>query len=177
MIHDTRIGEPSTLFPHPLKNSCAKFVPEPKAMGKDFQNVRLIEASRFELITSQLSEFKRGRIIGLKEGSWANQRISRHMGRSDAAIRRFWQEWVDNGIFQSHDNSSRSRATADREDRLIVRSDVTVPDSSLSTIRRGTRARVFSMTIQRQLIERNLPSYRPLRLLPLMPVHCVARLQ
>ncbi|GFS94214.1 hypothetical protein TNCV_3786711 [Trichonephila clavipes] len=35
----------------------------------------------------QLSEFERGRIIGLKEAGWANRRIARHMGRSDAAIR------------------------------------------------------------------------------------------
>ncbi|GFW24530.1 transposable element Tc1 transposase [Trichonephila clavipes] len=31
----------------------------------------------------QLSKFERGRIIGLKEGVWANRRIARHMGRSD----------------------------------------------------------------------------------------------
>ncbi|GFW91225.1 HTH_Tnp_Tc3_2 domain-containing protein [Trichonephila clavipes] len=33
------------------------------------------------------------------------------------------------------------------------------------------------MAIHRQLIERNLRSYRPLRYLPHTPVHCVARLQ
>ncbi|GFW13243.1 hypothetical protein TNCV_4121411 [Trichonephila clavipes] len=43
-----------------------------------------------------------------------------------------------NGRFQCHDGSGRPRATADREDRLIVRSAVAVPDSSLSTIRRVT---------------------------------------
>ncbi|GFW34140.1 transposable element Tcb1 transposase [Trichonephila clavipes] len=37
----------------------------------------------------QLSEFERDRIIELKEGSWANRRIARHMGRSDAASRRY----------------------------------------------------------------------------------------
>ncbi|GFY03106.1 uncharacterized protein TNCV_981111 [Trichonephila clavipes] len=37
--------------------------------------------------------------------------------------------------FQTHDGSGRSRDTEDREDRLIVRSAVTAPDSSLSTIR------------------------------------------
>ncbi|GFY34866.1 transposable element Tc1 transposase [Trichonephila clavipes] len=30
----------------------------------------------------QLSEFKRGRINGLKEKGWVNRRIARHMGRS-----------------------------------------------------------------------------------------------
>ncbi|GFU63346.1 HTH_Tnp_Tc3_2 domain-containing protein [Trichonephila clavipes] len=99
------------------------------------------------------------------------------MGRSDASIRRYWQEWVNNGRFQCLDGSGRPRATADREDRLIVRSAVIAPDSSLSTLRRATRARVSTMTIHKQLIKRNLPSYRPLRHLPLTPAHCRARLQ
>ncbi|GFT05603.1 transposable element Tcb1 transposase [Trichonephila clavipes] len=42
----------------------------------------------------QLSEFERGRIIGLEKGVWTNRRIARHMGRSDAAIRRCWREWT-----------------------------------------------------------------------------------
>ena len=87
----------------------------------------------------QLSEFKRGRVIGLKDAGWANWRIARHMGRSDAAIRRCWQEWVDNGRFRRHNGSGRPMATTDREDRVMVRSAVTAPDSSLSTIRRATR--------------------------------------
>ncbi|GFU18250.1 HTH_Tnp_Tc3_2 domain-containing protein [Trichonephila clavipes] len=87
----------------------------------------------------QLSEFERGRIIELKEAGWENRRIARYMGRGDAAIRRCWQEWVEDGRFQCHDGSGRSRATADWEDRLIVRSAVTASDPSLSTIRRTTR--------------------------------------
>ncbi|GFV04107.1 uncharacterized protein TNCV_917281 [Trichonephila clavipes] len=51
----------------------------------------------------QLSTFERGRIIGLKEAGWTNRRIARHMERIDAAIRRCWQGWVDNGRFQHHD--------------------------------------------------------------------------
>ncbi|GFX38379.1 transposable element Tc1 transposase [Trichonephila clavipes] len=65
----------------------------------------------------------------------ANWRITRHMGRSYAAIRKCWEEWVDSGRFQHHDGSGRPRATADQEDRLTVRSAVTALDSSLSTIR------------------------------------------
>ncbi|GFW91297.1 transposable element Tc1 transposase [Trichonephila clavipes] len=57
------------------------------------------------------------------------------MGRSDAAIRRCWQEWVDSVRFQRHDGSVQPKTTADRVDRLIVRSAVTAPDSLLSTIR------------------------------------------
>ncbi|GFS56429.1 hypothetical protein TNCV_4302621 [Trichonephila clavipes] len=64
-----------------------------------------------------------------------------------------WYDRVDCGRFQRHDGSGRHRATADREDRLVVRSAVTVPDSSLSTIRLETRTRVSNMTIPRRLIE------------------------
>ncbi|GFX87473.1 HTH_Tnp_Tc3_2 domain-containing protein [Trichonephila clavipes] len=81
------------------------------------------------------------------------------MGRSEAAIRRCWQVWVDNGRFQRQDDSGRPKATAGREDRLIVISAATAHDSSLSTIRGVTRTRVSTMTIHRRLIERNLRSY------------------
>ncbi|GFX82561.1 hypothetical protein TNCV_2167091 [Trichonephila clavipes] len=54
----------------------------------------------------------------------------RHMDRSDSSIRRCGQEWADNGRFQHHDGSGRTRATTDGEDRLMVRSAVTAPVSS-----------------------------------------------
>ncbi|GFS49412.1 hypothetical protein NPIL_411241 [Nephila pilipes] len=47
----------------------------------------------------QLLKFQRSRNIGLKEAGWANRRIALHMGRSDVAISRCWQEWVDSGRF------------------------------------------------------------------------------
>ncbi|GFY28578.1 HTH_Tnp_Tc3_2 domain-containing protein [Trichonephila clavipes] len=97
----------------------------------------------------------------MKEAGWENRIIARQMSRNDAAIRRCCQEWMNNGIFQRHDGSGRPRATADRKDRLILRSSVTAPDSSLSTIRRATCTRVSTMTFHRRLIERNLCAYRP----------------
>ncbi|GFX89131.1 HTH_Tnp_Tc3_2 domain-containing protein [Trichonephila clavipes] len=75
------------------------------------------------------------------------------MGQSDAAIRRCWQEWVANSRFQRHEGNGRPRATADREDVLIVKSAVTAPDSSLSIIRHATHTRVSTMTLHRRLIE------------------------
>ncbi|GFT88708.1 HTH_Tnp_Tc3_2 domain-containing protein [Trichonephila clavipes] len=103
--------------------------------------------------------FERGRIIGLKEAGWTNRRIACHISRSNAAIRRRRQEWADHGRIQRPDGRGRPRSTADREDILIVRSTVTAPDSSLSTIRCAIRTRVSTMTIHRRLIENNLRSY------------------
>ncbi|GFV66226.1 HTH_Tnp_Tc3_2 domain-containing protein [Trichonephila clavipes] len=77
------------------------------------------------------------------------------MGRSDAAIIKCYQEWVDSGRFRHHD----------------------ALDSSLSAIRRVIRTLESSVTTDRRLIERNLHSYQPLRHLRLTPAHCRARLQ
>ncbi|GFU48895.1 HTH_Tnp_Tc3_2 domain-containing protein [Trichonephila clavipes] len=84
---------------------------------------------RIRVHYEQLSEFERGRIIRLKETGSTNRKIACHMGRNDAATRKCCQEWVDSSIFQRHDSSGRPRVTADREDRLIVKSAVTAPDS------------------------------------------------
>ncbi|GFV64348.1 uncharacterized protein TNCV_2502661 [Trichonephila clavipes] len=91
----------------------------------------------FELYYEQLSEFERGHIIELKMGGWAIRRIADNMGRSNAANRRCWQEWVDSSRFKRHDDSGHPRATVDQEERLIVRSAVPALDSSLSTIRKS----------------------------------------
>ncbi|GFX90893.1 HTH_Tnp_Tc3_2 domain-containing protein [Trichonephila clavipes] len=63
---------------------------------------------------------------------------------------------MDNGRFQRHDGSGQPRATTDRENKLIVRSTVTAPDSSLSTVGRATRTRVSNITIHRRLRDQNL---------------------
>ncbi|GFV40229.1 hypothetical protein TNCV_1443821 [Trichonephila clavipes] len=36
-----------------------------------------------------------------------------YMGQNDEAIRSCWQEWVNNGSFQCHDDNDRLWATAD----------------------------------------------------------------
>ncbi|GFU71973.1 transposable element Tcb1 transposase [Trichonephila clavipes] len=45
----------------------------------------------------QLTDFDRGRIIGLREAGWSNRRIGRHLGRSDMVVARCWQQWITEG--------------------------------------------------------------------------------
>ncbi|GFS60026.1 uncharacterized protein TNCV_3455921 [Trichonephila clavipes] len=70
----------------------------------------------------QLSEFYRARIIGLKEIGWANWRVTRYMGRSDADNRSCRKKCMVSGRFQRHDGSGRPSATAVGEGILIIRS-------------------------------------------------------
>ncbi|GFS83140.1 HTH_Tnp_Tc3_2 domain-containing protein [Trichonephila clavipes] len=45
----------------------------------------------------QLTDFDRGRIIGLREAGWSNRRIGRHLGQSDMVVARCWQQWITEG--------------------------------------------------------------------------------
>ncbi|UYV76875.1 LAMA2 [Cordylochernes scorpioides] len=56
-------------------------------------------------------EFETGRDIGMKEAGWSNRLIARHQCRSDAAIRRCWQKWVNNGTMQRQRSTKGNNRT------------------------------------------------------------------
>ncbi|GFT19059.1 transposable element Tc1 transposase [Trichonephila clavipes] len=128
----------------------------------------------------QLTDFDRGRIIGLREAGWSNRRIGRHLGRSDMVVARCWQQWITEGRVYRRGGSGRPRNTNDREDRAIRRVAPSAPTTSLASIQRHlppSRHPVPSReTIRRRLTEVGLRSRRPLRRLPLTPHHRQCRL-
>ncbi|GFV30093.1 transposable element Tcb1 transposase [Trichonephila clavipes] len=92
----------------------------------------------------QLTDFDRGRIIGLREAGWSNRRIGRHLGRSDMVVARCWQQWITEGsvdwIF------CRPRATWSVTDwRRVIFSD----ESRFSLSADDHRTRVWRRTGQR----------------------------
>ncbi|GFX76940.1 hypothetical protein TNCV_2258031 [Trichonephila clavipes] len=58
--------------------------------------------------------------------------------RATVRVRKRSYHWIES-----------SRTTADRDNRLVVRSTVTAPDSSVSTVRCATRTRMSIMTADR----------------------------
>ncbi|GFT13000.1 HTH_38 domain-containing protein [Trichonephila clavipes] len=82
----------------------------------------------------QLTDFDRGRIIGLREAGWSNRRIGRHLGRSDMVVARCWQ--LDHRRLYRRGGSGRPRNTNDREDRAIRRVATSAPTTSLASIQR-----------------------------------------
>ncbi|GFV30851.1 transposable element Tcb2 transposase [Trichonephila clavipes] len=128
----------------------------------------------------QLTDFDRGRIIGLREAGWSNRRIGRHLGRSDMVVARCWQQWITEGRVYRRGGSGRPRNTNDSEDRAIRRVATSAPTTSLASIQRHlppSRHPVPSReTIRRRLTEVGLRSRRPLRRLPLTPHHRQCRL-
>ncbi|GFW89723.1 transposable element Tcb1 transposase [Trichonephila clavipes] len=113
----------------------------------------------------QLTDFDRGRIIGLREAGWSNRRIGRHLGRSDMVVARCWQQWITEGRVYRRGGSGRPRNTNDREDRAIRRVATSAPTTSLASIQRHlppSRHPVPSReTIRRRLTECRLDFCRP----------------
>ncbi|GFV50306.1 transposable element Tcb2 transposase [Trichonephila clavipes] len=100
---------------------------------------------------SQLSEFERGLIIGMKTAGWSTRRIAGQVDRSEKTTR--------------------------REHRRIVRQALVDPSVTRSTIRADVGVAIVPQTISRHLAEANLKSKCPFRALPLTPEHRQLRLQ
>ncbi|GFX21832.1 transposable element Tcb2 transposase [Trichonephila clavipes] len=43
---------------------------------------------------SQLSEFERGLIIGMKTAGWSTRRVAGQVDRSECAVRNSWEQWT-----------------------------------------------------------------------------------
>ncbi|GFT70144.1 HTH_38 domain-containing protein [Trichonephila clavipes] len=61
----------------------------------EFKSMNALRRNRRQY--EQLTDFDRGRIIGLREAGWSNRRIGRHLGRSDMVVARCWQQWITEG--------------------------------------------------------------------------------
>ncbi|GFW95764.1 uncharacterized protein TNCV_19951 [Trichonephila clavipes] len=69
---------------------------------------------------SQLSEFERGLIIGMKTADWSTRRVAGQLYRSECAVRNCWEQWTREGTHVRKTGSGVTRKTTRREDRRIV---------------------------------------------------------
>ncbi|GFY00401.1 transposable element Tcb1 transposase [Trichonephila clavipes] len=126
---------------------------------------------------SQLSEFERAPIIGMKTAGWSTRRVAGQVDRSECAIRNCWEQWTREGTHAWKTGSGVTRKTTRREDRRIVRQALEDPRVTRSTIRAEVGVVIVPQTISRHLAEANLKSKRPFRALPVTPEHRQLRLQ
>ncbi|GFV20739.1 transposable element Tc1 transposase [Trichonephila clavipes] len=126
---------------------------------------------------SQLSEFERGLIIGMKTAGGSTRRVSGQVDRLECAVRNCWEQWTREGTHVRKTGSGATRKTTRREDRRKVWQALVDPTVTRSTIRADVGVAIVPQTISRHLAEANLKSKRPFRTLPLTPEHRQLRLQ
>ncbi|GFV14002.1 transposable element Tcb2 transposase [Trichonephila clavipes] len=136
---------------------------------------------RFRRQYEQLSQSKRGRIIGMMQTGWSARRVARQLGRSDCVVRRCWDQWIREMSFTRISGSGRPRQTSHRENSHTVRNARVQPTASSATIQAQVTpslgALVSSRTTRRCMAEGHLGSRRPLHVLPLTPTHLRLRLE
>ncbi|GFW68054.1 transposable element Tc1 transposase [Trichonephila clavipes] len=125
---------------------------------------------------SQLSEFERGLIIGMKTADWSTRRVAGQVDRSECAVRNCWEQWTREGTHTRKTGSGVTRKTTRSEDRRIMRQALVDPTVTRSTIRADVSVAIVPQTISRHLAVANLKSKRPFRALLLTPEHRQLRL-
>ncbi|GFX60408.1 transposable element Tc1 transposase [Trichonephila clavipes] len=126
---------------------------------------------------SQLSEFKRGLIIGRKTAGRSTRRVAGQVDRSECAFRNCCEQWTREGTHARKTGSGATWKTTRREDQRIVRQALVDPTVTRSTIRADVGVAIVPQTISRHLAGANLKSKPPFRALPLTPEHRQLRLQ
>ncbi|GFV30244.1 uncharacterized protein TNCV_97201 [Trichonephila clavipes] len=58
---------------------------------------RNIPGKRARRHFSQLSEMKKGLIIGMKTAGWSTRRVAGQVDRSECAVRNCWEQWTREG--------------------------------------------------------------------------------
>ncbi|GFV34651.1 transposable element Tcb2 transposase [Trichonephila clavipes] len=74
---------------------------------------------RFRIQYEQLSQFERGRIIGMMEAGWSARRVARQLSRSDYVLRRCWDQWIREMSFTRRPGSELPQQISRPEDRHI----------------------------------------------------------
>ncbi|GFV45545.1 transposable element Tc1 transposase [Trichonephila clavipes] len=120
---------------------------------------------------SQLREFKRGLIIGMKTAGWSMCRVAEQVDRSECVVRNCWAQWTREGTHAWNTGSGAIRKTTRREDRRIVRQTLVDHTVTRSTIRADAGVAIVPQTNYRHLAEANHKPLRPFRALPLTPEH------
>ncbi|GFX80184.1 uncharacterized protein TNCV_2108281 [Trichonephila clavipes] len=105
---------------------------------------------------SQLSEFERGLIIGMKTAGWSTCRVAGQVDRSECSIRNCWEQWIREGTHAWKTGSGATRKTTRREDRRIVWQALVDPTVTRSTIRANVGVAIFHKqfpdTLQKQFL-------------------------
>ncbi|GFW12856.1 transposable element Tc1 transposase [Trichonephila clavipes] len=126
---------------------------------------------------SQLSDFKRDLIIGMKIAGLLTLRVAGQVDRSECVVRNCWEQWTREGTHAWKTGSGVTRKTTRREDRRIVRQAFVDPTVTRPRIRADVGVAIVPQTIFRHLAEANHKFKRPFRALPLTREHRQLRLQ
>ncbi|GBM54029.1 hypothetical protein AVEN_215401-1 [Araneus ventricosus] len=123
----------------------------------------------------QLTEFERGRVVGLREGGFSFRDIAERLARNVSTVHDCWQQWSREGTDSRRLGSERPRGNTEREDRRVRRMAVAHRTASAAEIRAAVGTTVIQRTVANRLHQGQLRARRPVACIPLIPNHCRLR--
>ncbi|GFV71017.1 transposable element Tcb2 transposase [Trichonephila clavipes] len=98
---------------------------------------------------SQLSEFERGLIIGMKTASWSMLHVPGQVDRSECAVRNCWEKWTREGTHARKTGSVATRKIHEERGSKDRAASLCGPHSdSLSDRSRRRRSNCFANNFQ-----------------------------
>ncbi|GFV06776.1 transposable element Tcb2 transposase [Trichonephila clavipes] len=129
----------------------------------------------------QISEFKRGRIVGLREDGLSYRAVAARVQRNSSTIMRVSKQWTDEGQTARKSGSGPRNVTSACDDRRLVRmaqTDRTASSRQLAAQwSTATGVSLCASSIRRRLLQRGLRARIPLYRIPLTQNHHRLRLQ
>ncbi|GFW55002.1 transposable element Tcb2 transposase [Trichonephila clavipes] len=135
----------------------------------------------------QISEFKRGRIVGLREAGLSYRAVATRVQRNSSTIMRVSKQWTDEGWTARKSGSGPRNVTSARDDRRLVRtassrqlaaqrSTATVPDKRNEILQpqaipflQGLPGAVFQQDNPRPHVAKTVKSYLDSQQVQLLP--------
>ncbi|GFY08271.1 transposable element Tc1 transposase [Trichonephila clavipes] len=119
----------------------------------------------------QISEFERGRIVGLREAGLSYRAVAARVQRNSSTIMRVWKQWTDEGQTARKSGSGLRNVRSARDDRRLVRMAQTDRTASSRQLvaqwSTATGVSLCASSIRRRLLQRGLRARIPLYRIPL----------
>lgn len=129
----------------------------------------------------QITEFVRGRIVGMREGGFSYREIAARTQCNASTVMRIWKKWTDENQTRRKPGSGAQKNTTPRDNRHLIRMAVTERTASSRVLAQhwstATGALMSSSTVRRRLVQHGLRARVPLRRIPLSLNHRHLRLQ
>ncbi|GBO15116.1 hypothetical protein AVEN_231147-1 [Araneus ventricosus] len=116
-----------------------------------------------------LTEFERGRVVGLREGGFSFRDIAERLGRNVSTVHDCCQQWPRDGAASRRSSSGWPRGTTEREDRCVWSMAVAHRTASAAEIRAAVGTTVTQRTVTNWLLQGQ--ARRPVACIPLTPNH------
>ncbi|GFV58357.1 transposable element Tc1 transposase [Trichonephila clavipes] len=128
-----------------------------------------------------ISEFERGRTVGLREAGLSYRAVAAHLQHNSSTIMRVSKQWMDEGWTARKSGSGPRNVTSARDDRRLVRmakTDRTASSRQLAAQwSTATGVSLCASSIRRRPLQRELRARIPLYRIPLTQNHRHLRLQ